>query len=76
MVTLSLRLEETFTASSMFLYVHEDHKYYVGRGAQDGHPDFHTAPELCRLHLSFFHNATETAWLIRDGEKEEGIGYL
>ena len=57
MVTLSLRLEEAFTASPVFLYVHEDHKYYVGRGAQDGHPDLHTAPKLCRLHLSFFHNA-------------------
>ena len=28
-------------------YVHRDHKDYWGRGAQDGHLDFHTAPELC-----------------------------
>ena len=30
--------------SSMLLYVHSDHiKDYQGRGAQDGHLDFHTA---------------------------------
>ena len=27
-------------------YVHRDHKDYWGRGAHDGHLDFHTAPEL------------------------------
>ena len=27
---------------SMFLYVQIDHKDYLGRGAQDGHLDFHT----------------------------------
>ena len=32
---------------SMLLYVHIDRKVYWGRGAQDGHLDFHTAPELC-----------------------------
>ena len=33
-------------SSSVLLYVHRDHKDYQGRGAQDGHLDFHTAPEL------------------------------
>ena len=30
----------------MLLYVHRDHKDFWGRGAQDGHLDFHTVPEL------------------------------
>ena len=30
----------------MLLYIHRDPKDYQGRGAQDGHPDFHTALEL------------------------------
>ena len=33
-------------SSSMFLYVHRDHQDYQGRGAQEGHLDFHAAPEL------------------------------
>ena len=40
-------------AASKFMYnssvlrdVHRDRKDYQGRGAQDGHLDFHTAPEL------------------------------
>ena len=32
---------------SIFLCVHRDHKDYQGRGAQDGHLDFHTTHELC-----------------------------
>ena len=32
----------------MLLYARRDHKTYQGRGAQDGHLDFHTAPELRR----------------------------
>ena len=36
--------------SSMLLYVHRDHEDYKGQGAQDGHLDFHTAPDLCSLH--------------------------
>ena len=31
---------------SMLLYVHRHHEAYYGRGAQDGHFDFHAAPEL------------------------------
>ena len=33
--------------------VHRDHKdsYYQGREAQDGHLDFHTAPELLSLQV-------------------------
>ena len=34
------------SSRSMLLYVHRDHKDYWGRGAQDDHLDFHTAPEL------------------------------
>ena len=30
----------------MLLYVNRDHKDYKGRGAQDGHLDFHAAPKL------------------------------
>ena len=37
----------------MLLYDHRDCTDYLGRGAQDGHLDFHTAPELCTL-LRFF----------------------
>ena len=32
--------------SSVLLYAHGDPKDYQGRGAQDGHLDFHTAPEF------------------------------
>ena len=32
--------------SSTLLYVHRDRTDYYGRGAQDIHPDFHTAAEL------------------------------
>ena len=38
------RLSRSFT--SMWLYVHRDLVDYKGRGAQDVHLDFHTAPEL------------------------------
>ena len=30
----------------MLLYVHRDGKGYSGSGAQEGHLDFHTAPEF------------------------------
>ena len=40
-------LSSDCTKSSMLLYVHRDHKDYLGLGAQDGYFDFHTAPELC-----------------------------
>ena len=33
-------------SSSMLFCVQRDHKDYEERGAQDGHLDFHTAPEL------------------------------
>ena len=32
--------------SLTLLYVHTDHEDCLGREAQDGHLDFHTAPEL------------------------------
>ena len=37
----------TVSSSSMVLYVHRDHTDYSGRAVQDGHLDFHTAPEPC-----------------------------
>ena len=33
-------------SSTVLLYVHRDRTDYQGRGAQDGHLDFHTAPEI------------------------------
>ena len=30
----------------MLIYVHRNRKVYLGRGAHDGHLDFHTASEL------------------------------
>ena len=51
-----------FTVQVRLLYVHRDHKDYLGRGAQDGHLDCHTAPELW--------TSTETTRLVRDGGKE------
>ena len=39
----------------MLLYGHIDLKDYWGRGAQDGHLDFHTALELCSLMLLYIH---------------------
>ena len=37
---------EILSFSSMLLYVHRNHKACSGRGVQDDHLDFHTAPEL------------------------------
>ena len=48
----------------MLLYIHRDHKDYKGRGAQDGHLDFHAA--LNSESLSF--TPTETIRTIRSGE--------
>ena len=57
----------------MLLYVHRDHNNYKGRGAQDVHLDFHTAPELWQSFLNMVH--TEIIRLIRDGEMEcKGYG--
>ena len=39
------------TSSSSLLYVHRDYK---GRGARDGHLEFHTAPELFFVFILFF----------------------
>ena len=57
-------------SSSVLLYVHSDHNDYLGRGgAQDGHLDFHTAPELWkRLPVQCSFPSTETIRFIRDGE--------
>ena len=40
------QLQSSEAFSSVLCYVHIDHKDYKGREAQDGHLDFHTAPEL------------------------------
>ena len=37
----------TTASFTMLLYIHRGHTDYWGRGAEDGHRDFHTAPELC-----------------------------
>ena len=37
----------------VLLYVHKNHQAYLGRGDQDGHLDFHTAPELCEMSRDF-----------------------
>ena len=50
--------------SSMLLYDHGDHTDYEGRGALDGHLDFHTA--LSRTSSRFA--STEIIRTIRDGE--------
>ena len=44
MVTTVFKTAPTF--SFMVLYVHRNHNAYSGHGAQEGHLDFHTAPEL------------------------------
>ena len=68
------RLSRTYTRndvavrfSSVLLYVHRDHKDYKGRGAQDGHLDFHTAPEFWPIVQCCF-TSTETVGTIRDEE--------
>ena len=40
----------------MLLYVHRNRKAHLGRKAQDGHLDFHTAPELCVAAAKIKHN--------------------
>ena len=54
------------SSGSMLLYVHRDHKDHWGWGAQDSHPDFHTAPELWSVRCCFM--STETTKSIRDRE--------
>ena len=49
----------------MLLYVHRDRTDYLGLGAQDGHLDFHTAPDL---QVQGCFTSTETIRIIRDGE--------
>ena len=36
-----------FFWGGVLLYVHRNHRLFLGTGAQDGHLDLHTAPELC-----------------------------
>ena len=60
----------TLSSSSMLLYVNSNHKDYWGRGAQNGHLDFHTAPEFCvtKDQVQCCFTSTETIRTIRDGE--------
>ena len=65
----------------MLLYVHMQKPYgLLGTGAQDGHLDFHTAPELCFQPFFFFFRLALrpqeplTAGLLGTGDR--GIGYL
>ena len=44
--TFTQLLSSDPVSSSVLLYVHRDSTDYHGWGAQDGHLDFHTAPEL------------------------------
>ena len=58
---------------SRLLYVHRNPKDYQGRGAQDGHLDFHTAPsELCEggwlVECRF--TSTETVGLLGTGAQD------
>jgi len=57
----------------IFSFFYRDHNNYKGRGAQDVHLDFHTAPELWQSFLNMVH--TEIIRLIRDGKMEcKGYG--
>ena len=56
--------------SGFFTSTYRDHNDYEGRAAQDGHLDFHTAPELwmdCSFVQCCF-TSTETIRTIGDGE--------
>ena len=46
---------------SMLIYVIRNHEAYKGRGAQDGHLDFHTAPKLRLIQQS----AHATYWAVQ-----------
>ena len=43
---VSLKVRGWWQSSSVSLYVHSDHKDYLKWGTQEGHLNFHTAPEL------------------------------
>ena len=61
----------------MLLYVHTDHKDYLGQGAQDGHLDFHTAPELCRggWLVECYFTSTETVGLLGTGAQDGHLDF-
>ena len=51
------------------LYDHRQRPYgLLGTGAQDGHLDFHTVPELCDTTVQCCFTSTETVRTIKDGE--------
>jgi len=53
---------------SVLLYVHRDRTDRTGRGAQDDHLDYHTAPELCEPMQSFFFFFLSPQWGTADAE--------
>ena len=53
-------------SSSVLLYVHKDSTDYLGRGAQDVHLDFHTAPDLCVSSVLLYVRRDSTVRTIRD----------
>ena len=69
MVIIAVSMSLLIPPSFVVLYVHRNHKAYQGRGTQDGHLDFHTAPELCiQSSVQYCFTSTETIWTNRDGE--------
>ena len=53
----------------MLLHVHSERKDYKERGAQNGHLDFHTDPELCGgFEFKCCFTSAETVRTIWDGE--------
>ena len=67
--TFTQLLSSETTTLQTLLYIHRNHKAYMGWGVQDGHLDFHTAPELRNHNFSkCCFTSTETIKLIMDGE--------
>ena len=59
-------LLQNHSGSSTLLYVRRDRTDYQGRGAQDGHLDFHTATELyvvCKFNVALRPHVTFTQLL-------------
>ena len=50
----------------------------LGTGAQDGHLDFHAAPDLCNssLLLEYFFTSTETVGLLGTGAQDGHFAFL
>ena len=58
----------------MLLYVHRDRTDCLGRGAQDVHLDFHTAPDICvSVHM---HTCACACVCVSGGGGGRGAGVL